>query len=578
MPNVRFHATFLRPRLELRREETAIGGRAVAVDGEASAQIDPQDDHALVGNDWFPIAPDILADLRRWLGKNESVGLESYIGLYRGLAPPFEVDDDLSEDDLLLLGPASRPQADALQARLYPYQQVGLEWLTARSDVGVGGILADEMGLGKTVQVLAAVIHESAMQRRPSLVVMPLTLLENWRRELHKFAPSLRFYSHIGPKRVRRPAAIEEARVDVVLTTYDAVVSDIGMLSMVTWDLVIADEAQAFKNPNTLRAHALSRLRRRAMFVMTGTPLENRTLDLWSVATLAVPGYLGPRDHFEAVLGDNPGLLRAAIRPIILRREIGDVAKDLPERIDIDVALEMFGPEEDAYGRMIDAVDGSSSPSLALITRLRQFTAHPQLVDALTQLSPVDASAKLTRVLEIASEIEATQQKAIIFVAFRRAADMVAEQITRRVGMPAWILDGRVRDSDRQPTIDTFSNYSGPAALVMNPIVGGLGLNITAASHVIHYTLEWNPAKEDQATARAWRRGQSRPVTVHRLFYVSTIDEAIVDRTAEKRTLFDTIVGPVQHESESELRQLLAASITRWRVGSESRHTEGHRP
>lgn len=559
----RFHRTVLPVVLELSADDDRIVASLCAIHGKERVVLPDVDDHVLVGVDWFPVDQEAAAKIRQWILSNNPVTLAPYVALYRGLESPFDLVDLLTDGDVASLVGRLETDALGLTATLYGYQESGLAWLRAHSDIGIGGILADEMGLGKTLQALGLLVHESRSKRRPSLVVMPLTLLENWRRELLKFAPGLTFYRHIGPQRTRRPAAIRE--VDMVLTTYETVVSDVGLLSMVDWNLMITDEAQAYKNPETQRAQALGRIPRRASFAMTGTPLENRSLDLWSVAEIAEPGFLGTRDHFESILEDNPNLLRAAVRPLILRREVRDVAKDLPDRIDVDTPLEMFGPEAAAYGSLIGDMDPKQVPALTLITRLRQFTTHPHLVGLQTEVPAAECSAKLTRFLEIFEEIHGSGDKAIVFSAYRAGNDLLAHQLMSRFSMPVRLLDGRVEHTGRQAIIDAFSAHAGPAALIMNPIVGGVGLNITAASHVIHYSLEWNPAKEDQATARAWRRGQTRPVTVHRLFYVESIDEAIVERLAKKRDLFDQVIEPTEAEGEGELNELLASALRRWR-------------
>jgi SNF2 family DNA or RNA helicase len=559
----RFHRTVLPVVLDLAAGHGELVCSLRAIHGNERVEVIDEDDHVLAGDDWFPVAGESATAIRNWIRLNTPLTLAAYVALYRGLENPFEFVDQLADADVAsLIGELEIDTTD-LTATLYEYQQSGLAWLRAHSDAAIGGILADEMGLGKTLQALGLLVHEARGQRRPSLVVMPLTLLENWRRELLKFAPKLTFYRHIGPQRTRRPSAIRD--VDLVLTTYETVVSDVGLLSMVDWNLLITDEAQAYTNPETQRGRALARIPRRVAFAITGTPLENRSLDLWAIAAIAEPGFLGTREHFQSVLEENPSLLRAAVRPLILRREVREVAKDLPNRIDIDTALEMFGPEGLAYGALIGDIDPDQAPALALITRLRQFTTHPHLVGLLTDLPAAECSAKLTRFLEIVEEIYASGDKAIVFSAYRAGNDLLAHQLRTRFSMPVSVLDGRVEHTARQSVIDGFGAQDGPAALVMNPTVGGVGLNITAASHVIHYSLEWNPAKEDQATARAWRRGQSRPVTVHRLFYVATIDEAIVERLAKKRDLFNEVVEPIGATDEGELNELLASALRRWR-------------
>jgi SNF2 family DNA or RNA helicase len=400
----------------------------------------------------------------------------------------------------------------------------------------------------------------------PSLIVVPLTLMENWRREFAKFAPDISTYRHQGPGRTRRPQLIEKQ--EVVITTYDVAVIDEAVLSMVNWDLVILDEAQAVKNPDTLRAKVMAGLPRTAGFVSTGTPLENRTQDVWSLASFAVPGYLGDRTTFRERLEEDPSGLRLAVRPILLRREIAAVLDDLPERIDIDVPLEMFGPEAAAYEQIRSGVGADRATAiLALITKLRQFTAHPDAVEGRHE-SPAQRSAKLTRLLEIADEIALAGDKCIVFCAFHAAADIIRGSIQQQLAVPASCIDGRTPVDERQRIVDAFSGTPGAAFLILNPAAAGVGLNIQAASHVVHYTLEWNPAREAQATARAWRRGQTRPVTVHRLYYVGTIDEAILERLAFKKELAQEVIAPTR-DQDLTLRALLDRALelspdTKW--------------
>ena len=382
--------------------------------------------------------------------------------------------------------------------------------------------------------------------------------MENWRREFARFAPGIDVYRHRGSARTRRPTILQGQ--SVVLTTYDVAVIDEPVLSLVESDAVILDEAQAIKNPETQRAQALKGLPRSAGFVSTGTPLENRTQDVWSLADFALPGYLGTRAEFADRLEEDPTSLRYALRPVMLRREVAAVAKDLPDRIDIDVPLEMLGPEGAGYDALIDSVAGQKgATALALITRLRQFTAHRDALEG-RRPHPVDRSAKLARLIEIAEEIVLGGAKAIIFVAFLEVADLIRDSLSAAYGAPVWSIDGRTPVLDRQATIDRFSAVSGPAFMVLNPAAAGVGLNIQAASHVIHYTLEWNPAREAQATARAWRRGQERPVTVHRLYYAGTIDEAIVERLQAKKDLFDAVIVATGDEDTS-LKALLERAI-----------------
>ena len=518
---------------------------AVTVRGQPEVLRELADDHVLSGDVWHPLDSESLGAARDWLEGRASDGasLAAYANIYHGLNASVRIQDDVDIDQLRSGAPRSETPR-GLRATLYPYQEVGYQWLSEAVEAGLGCLLADEMGLGKTVQVIALLEERCSRELGPSLVLAPVTLIENWRRELHRFAPALRVNVHHGPSRARYGGAF--GAVDVVLVSYDTAARDVGVFLARDWDLLVMDEAQNVKNPDTLRAQLLRQLPRRAAVMMTGTPIENGTTDLWSLADFAVPGYLGTREHFGASLAEQPELLARAVKPLLLRREVADVATDLPERVDADVAIDMFDGESAAYEELISGMQGHANRgnALALITRLRQYTAHPSLVSDLEPGDPIAMSAKLARLTEMLSEIFAASNKVLIFSAFRAMSDLISRVIQERMYVPSWVMDGRTPASSRQEIVDTFSGHDGPAALVLHPATGGTGLNITAANHVIHYTLEWNPAKESQATARSYRRGQELPVFVHRLLYPHTIDEVIADVLRQKRDLADEVIGP----------------------------------
>ncbi len=518
-------------------------------------------DHVLLDRDWYPLDRGSLEAIVEWCSRwsTRPIDTAAYVDLYRASGPGFEIVDLLDDRMVDELTGGSGAPRDLVLA-MYPYQAAGLRWLSARADARLGGILADQMGLGKTLQIIALLAQRAAGGAGPSLIVVPLTLVETWIREFLKFAPGLNVYRHVGPHRTRRPQEIQ--RQSIVLTTYETAVIDEAVLSLVEWDSVILDEAQVIKNPEALRSRVMASMPRQSGFAVTGTPLENRTLDMWSIASFALPGYLGSRADFADRLEEDPDGLRRSIRPLLLRREVAQVANDLPDRIDIDVALEMFDPERELYDRLRSELRdlSESRPVLALITRLRQFTAHPDMLYGIAP-GPEARSAKLTRLSEILDEILSSGEKALVFVAFTKGADMILRLTQQRFGVPAWTIDGRTPARDRHATIDAFTKTKDGSVLVLNPAAAGVGLNIQAATHVVHFTLEWNPAREAQATARAWRRGQSRPVTVHRLYYTNTIDEFILEKLRIKQELFDTVVRPTD-DRESGLRELLGRTLS----------------
>lgn len=517
---------------------------------ETSVLSDQMTDQLLTQEQWTPLASDSMREAAECLASAGvtapgKLTLRQYVNL-RGLRndtirfdeppPPSATPEHIPE----------RPLPATFQATLYPYQADGVRWLNRIADEGLGCLLGDEMGLGKTLQVIALLAGETAGARVPSLVIAPATLLENWRRELFRFAPTLRALIHRGQGRTGFPSSLRT--YDVVLTTYDTAMRDLALLKMIEWNAVVLDEAQAIKTPDAQRAAAVKEIPRRIAIAVTGTPVENRLRDLWSIMDFAVPGFLGSLSDFESTYTDSvtdAARLEPIVTPLLLRRLVTNVAADLPPRIDIPQALELSdeaAAEYDAIRQQIAAEYGAAA-TLVSITKLRLFCTHPFLVSG-EQGDPLPHSTKYARLLEILEEIGARGEKALIFTSFTEMADILVADLARRYRIPCALIDGRTPVTDRQPAVDAFQNSAGTAILVLNPKAAGVGLNITAANHVIHYNLEWNPAVEDQATARAYRRGQSRPVTVHRLFHANTIEEVIDQRLTRKRAIAgEAVIG-----------------------------------
>jgi len=334
---------------------------------------------------------------------------------------------------------------------------------------------------------------------------------------------------------------------------------------MVQWNFIALDEAQAIKNPVTLRARSVCAIPKKTGLAITGTPIENSLEDVWSILEFSCPGVMGPLDafrrRFENTI-DGALALEPAVSPLILRRRVADVAGDLPARIDIPVAIEMPGVEAVQYEQLRREIlqQYGASATLVSLTKLRQFCAHPFLPTPLRG-DPADYSAKYVRLVEILDEILGLREKVIIFTSFQLMIDLLVSDLEDRFDVPAFSIDGRTPVSDRLNTVDRFSNVAGAAVLVLNPRAAGTGLNIVAANHVIHYNLEWNPAVEDQASARAHRRGQQRPVTVHRLFYASTVEEIVDRRVAMKRELSAAaVVGSLSDEGLVSVAEALRVS------------------
>lgn len=427
-----------------------------------------------------------------------------------------------------------------LNAELFPYQKTGIKFLAHVAQESLGCILADEMGLGKTLQVIGLILLQKQKGRGPALVVCPATLLENWRREVSKFAPAICVHLHTGSQRTGRASSF--LNYDVVITSYETAVRDIVLLSSINWDIVILDEAQNIKNPDAQRTVTVKSLQRSISVAVTGTPVENRLTDLWSIADFALPGLLGDVKSFESAFDNNESdasLLAPLVSPIMLRRKVLDVASDLPPRLDIDQALEVSPQMADEYERVRNEIIAQygNRGSLVAIGKLRQLCAHPRVLGLMDKVS-FDDNPKYRRLVEVVDEIFESNEKVLIFTSYLNMSDLITEDLRKRYPY-AWVgsIDGRIDVELRQPLIDHFSAFRGPASFILNPKAAGTGLNITAANHIIHYNPEWNPALEDQASARAYRRTQTRPVTIHHFFYVNTVEEVIMERLEHKRSI-----------------------------------------
>lgn len=508
--------------------------------------------HIVLNGTWYPIdlpslteITQLLSDAGAKLGPVHS--LKSFLYIRKAVSSGQSVDDLTTAGSISPYAfiPKSDDMPTGIDAKLYPYQLIGWRWLKFLLSEGSGGLLADEMGLGKTLQIIAALRDSGSGPLKPSLIVAPGSLLENWRREICKFAPDLKVLKHHGSFRTGRPAELNE--YDVIVTSYDVVVTDNSLLNMLHWKVVVLDEAQFIRNPSAQRTKAVKHLNREAGLAVTGTPLENRLLDVWSIIDFVFPGYLGDAQSFEKGFSNNAdgaAQLEPLISPLMLRRRISEVAQDLPSRIDIPQTIELDQSEiaiYDAERERIKAQYGAAATLVAL-TSLRRFCAHPILMGGeLKTLDPMSFS-KFRRLDEIIEEIFERNEKVIIFTSFTAMADIIAQHVSNRFNAFAGVIDGRLPIQNRQPMIDEFGTVNGGAALVLNPKAGGAGLNIVAANHVIHYNPEWNPALEDQASARAHRRGQELPVTIHRLLIADTVEDVVNDRLTRKRILSNAAI------------------------------------
>jgi hypothetical protein len=463
---------------------------------------------------------------------------------------------------------------------LRPYQARGVGWLRALGQIGLGACLADDMGLGKTAQLIATMLADPA--GAPTLVVCPTSVLGNWERELARFAPELRVRVHHGPQRAKEPddfAAVVQDH-DVVLTSYGLLARDVAAMEAVAWGRVALDEAQQVKNPYTAQAKAVQRLSTARRVAMTGTPVENRLTELWAIMHAVNPGLLGSLRSFKERFAipierehddDAAARLQRLTSPFVLRRLKTDrrIIDDLPDKIERTDRCPLTKEQASLYQAVVDdllekAADaegiGRQGLVLAGITKLKQICNHP--AHYLKDHSALHGrSGKLQRVEELLEELVAAGDKALCFTQFTEWGELVVPYLARRFDVPVLWLHGGVTKRRRDDLVASFQETPGPAVFVLSLKAGGTGLNLTAASHVIHLDRWWNPAVEDQATDRAFRIGQRRNVLVHKLVSTGTIEERIDATIAEKRALAGRVVGTgetwLTELSNDELRDLL---------------------
>ena len=540
--------------------------RASLVAGTDNGEVELRSGHdqVLHRDCWYSVRAEEVREATEWLcGFGVVAGRKITLGQVMALrtnpAPKFPVrfgdmtDAGTIASDLAIL-PGSNESpvigghfGGTLAVTPYPYQREGIAYLEYIASQDIGCILADEMGLGKTLQVIGLLESERSSGRGPSLVLTLATLLENWRRELLRIAPALDVIVHAGPQRAGLSSQL--AMVGIVLSSFDTALRDEVILEGIDWNILVLDEAQAIRTPSAQRTVAIKRLRRRVSIAVTGTPVQNRLEDLWSLADFAIPRVLGELAEFRRGYPGGPGdAARVAelISPIILRRTVERVAGDLPARVDIPQAIALSDHQAQRYEEIRHEIllNGGAAAGLVAIARLRMFCAHPSLIDdAPASPDPSDGIARYGRLVEIIDEAFESSSKLLVFAPFSKLIDLLVTDLGKRWPR-AFVepLDGRVPAGDRQQVIDRFSAFDGSAVLVLNPRAAGAGLNITAASHVIHFCPEWNPAVTDQASARSHRRGQTRPVTIHHLFCADTIEEVMHARANDKRELADEAV------------------------------------
>lgn len=453
-----------------------------------------------------------------------------------------------------ILGVKPYQVPEQLKAELFQHQLEGFQWLCHLEEEGIGGLLADDMGLGKTIQVITFLLHMKAKDRlKPSLIVLPIALIENWVEEIRKFAPSLlsSLYIHKGQGRFSSPEMISQ--YDLVFTSYDTLKIDQLVLGKVKFQSVICDEVQNVKSHSSQRSRALRAMQSSYRLAMTGTPVENSLEELWAIMDFVQPGYLQSlRDFRKTYIESNNyhGLLQA-IKPYYLRRTKKDVFDDrLPKKHPDRVAfVEASIVQKSLATSMLDSKATGQVGILNMLMRLRQMYGHPGVIIPQYESLSEQEVPKLGETLRIVDEINKKNEKVLIFTEFRKIHFILKSIFMMKYGISVPVIDGDTKN--RQAVVQSFNSTPGFGIMLLSPKAAGVGLTITSANHVIHYTRWWNPAVENQATDRAYRIGQTKDVHVYQIittdkqnFPQGTVEELMHELLESKRDLAENVIVP----------------------------------
>lgn len=454
-----------------------------------------------------------------------------------------------------------------LKGELRPYQKIGLKWLWTNVAKGFGSCMADDMGLGKTIQVISLLLKmkEEKKLKKPVLVICPTTLMGNWMKELQMFAPSLDAVIYHGTDRKL------DVNHDVILTTYAIMRIDVEELKKQAWNVIIVDEAQNIKNPDTAQTLAIKMLKSDVKIAMTGTPVENRLTELWSIFDFINKGYLGSLKEFQKSYAipierfketTRASKLRMSVSPFVLRRLKTDksVISDLPEKMVINEYCYLTKPQamlyEKTLNEMMDKISGFTGVNrrgniFKLITALKQICNHPYQFLKAGEMGR-ELSGKMEKCLDLLQSILDNGEKTLIFTQYKEMGDILTKVITQECGTEPLFFHGSLTVPQREEMIDKFQNHDESKIMILSLKAGGTGLNLTSATNVIHYDLWWNPAVEDQATDRTYRIGQDKNVMVHRMITLGTFEEKIDEMLKSKKELADMAV----YEGEKIITEL----------------------
>lgn len=504
----------------------------------------------------------------------------AFSGFYNGI--DFDADDAFKRaiDDFLKIEEISIPET--LNGTLRPYQERGFKWLYSNTMRGFGSCMADDMGLGKTIQVISLLLKlkEENKLKKPALVVCPTTLVGNWYKECARFAPSLKVFIYHGLER-----HMEFGDSDLVITTYGLLRNDVEQFKDKEWDFVIIDEAQNIKNPDAAQTIAVKSVKTKTYIAMTGTPVENRLSELWSIFDFTNKGYLGNLRNFQQNYAipieksrdeERIEKLKLATSPFTLRRLKNDktIINDLPEKIVFDEYCYLTKEQAALYEKVLEnsfkSLEGKTGIDrkghiFKLITALKQICNHPAQYTKADKITK-DLSGKTEKAFSIIENIQEQNEKAIIFTQYKEMGDLLVNMLKTDFTIDVPFFHGSVTRKARDEMVEAFQTQNDVKLMVISLKAGGTGLNLTAATNVIHYDLWWNPAVEDQATDRTYRIGQTSNVIVHRLITLGTFEEKIDEMIKSKKELADLTVSTgeklITELSNQQLREIFSLSKT----------------
>ncbi|HIK03773.1 MAG TPA: DEAD/DEAH box helicase [Trichormus sp. M33_DOE_039] len=533
-----------------------------------------------INGEWVELRPQDIKTAQNFFASRKeqmSLSLEDALRLSTGDTQvieklpvvSFEASGALQE----LIGALTNNQAVAplptpknFQGQLRPYQERGAAWLAFLERWGLGACLADDMGLGKTIQFIAFLLHlkEQDVLENPTLLVCPTSVLGNWEREVKKFAPTLKVLQYHGDKRPKAKAFQEAVKKnDLVITSYSLIHRDLKSLQTVDWQMIVLDEAQNVKNSEAKQSQAVRQLESTFRIALTGTPVENRLQELWSILDFLNPGYLGNRQFFQRRFampiekyGDAASLnqLRSLVQPFILRRLKTDreIIQDLPDKQEMTVFCGLTTEQAALYQQVvetslseIESAEGLQRRGmiLALLIKLKQICNHPAQYLKASTLAQHN-SAKLQRLEEMLEVALEEGDRALIFTQFAEWGKLLKPHLEKHLGREIFFLYGSTTKKQREEMIDRFQHDpQGPPIMILSLKAGGVGLNLTRANHVFHFDRWWNPAVENQATDRVFRIGQTRNVQVHKFVCTGTLEEKIHDMIESKKQLAEQVVG-----------------------------------